>query len=63
MEAAVEAGITKVIVPKSNVKDIILDKAMASKVQIIPVETIIEVLREALYWKGKEAILKKMVNA
>lgn len=63
VEAAVEAGITKVIVPKSNVKDIIMDKAMASKVQIIPVETIIEVLREALDWKGKESILKKIVRA
>ncbi|MBI2143065.1 ATP-dependent protease LonB [Candidatus Woesearchaeota archaeon] len=63
VEAAAEAGITRVIVPKSNVKDIILDKARASKVQIIPVETIIEVLREALDWKGKESVLKKIVDA
>ncbi len=63
VEAAIETGITKVIVPKSNVKDIILDKAKAAKVSIIPVETIVEVLREALDWKGKEAILKKIVGA
>ncbi|MBI2550324.1 ATP-dependent protease LonB [Candidatus Woesearchaeota archaeon] len=63
VEAAVETGIRKVIVPKSNVKDIILDKASAAKVDVIPVETIIEVLKEALDWKGKETILKKIVAA
>ncbi|MBI2145198.1 ATP-dependent protease LonB [Candidatus Woesearchaeota archaeon] len=63
IEAAIETGIRKVIVPKSNVKDIILDKASAAKVEIIPVETIVEVLREALDWKGKESILKRIVGA
>ncbi len=63
VEAAIETGIRKVIVPRSNVKDIILDKASAAKVDIIPVETIIEVLREALDWKGKEAVLRKIVSA
>ncbi len=63
VEAAVETGIKKVIVPKSNVQDIILDKARAAKIEIIPVENIVEVLREALDWKGKEAVLKKIVSA
>ncbi|MEK6837645.1 MAG: S16 family serine protease, partial [Nanoarchaeota archaeon] len=63
VEAAIETGIRNVIVPKSNLKDIILDKASASKITIIPVESIIEVLREALDWKGKEAILRKIVTA
>ncbi|MBI3036632.1 ATP-dependent protease LonB [Candidatus Woesearchaeota archaeon] len=63
VEAAVETGIRKVIVPRSNLKDIILDKASAAKVDIIPVETIVEVLREALDWKGKESVLKKIVDA
>ncbi|MBI2580790.1 ATP-dependent protease LonB [Candidatus Woesearchaeota archaeon] len=63
VEAAIETGIKKVIVPKSNVKDIILDKASAAKISIIPVESIIEVLKEALDWKGREAILKKIASA
>ncbi|HIG98070.1 TPA: ATP-dependent protease LonB, partial [Candidatus Woesearchaeota archaeon] len=63
VEAAVEIGIKKVIVPKSNLRDIILDKAKAAKVQIIPVETITEVLKEALEWKGKEAILRKIAGS
>lgn len=63
VEAAVETGITRVIVPKSNIKDIIIDKAKAAHVVIIPVETIGEVLKEALDWKGKESVLKKIVGA
>ncbi|HLD06726.1 MAG TPA: ATP-dependent protease LonB [Candidatus Nanoarchaeia archaeon] len=63
VEAAIEAGITHVIVPKSNVKDIIVDAKKLKQVEIIPVETIAEVLREALFWKGKESILRKIAEA
>ncbi len=63
VEAAYETGIKKVIVPKSNVNDIILDKERAAKIEIIPVENIVEVLKEALDWKGKESVLKKIVSA
>ncbi len=62
VEAAAETGISRVIVPKSNLKDIILSKAAASKIEIIPVDTIVEVLQHSLYWKGKESILKKIVS-
>jgi Lon-like ATP-dependent protease len=60
VEAAIEAGLSAVIVPKSNVQDIILDKTKQGKIKIIPVETIAQVLEEALIWKGKEQILKKI---
>ncbi|MBI4148882.1 ATP-dependent protease LonB [Candidatus Woesearchaeota archaeon] len=63
VEAAIEAGITHVIVPKSNMKDIIVDAKKLKEVQIIPVETIAEVLEEALFWKGKESILRKIADA
>ncbi len=62
VEAAADVGIRNVIVPKSNMKDIILDKSRASGIRIIPVETIGEVLKEALDWKGKESVLKKIVS-
>lgn len=62
VEAAIEAGIEKVIVPKSNLKDIIISKQDLKKIEIIPVEMIEEVLRETLDWKGKEDILKKIVT-
>ena len=62
VEAAIEAGIKKVLVPKSNLKDIVIDKEDLKKIKIIPVETIQDVLKEALDWKGKEDILKKILK-
>jgi len=63
VEAAVEAGIAKVLVPKSNLQDIILDKKTLSKIKIIPVETIEEVLKEALDWKGHNKILMMITKS
>ncbi|MGV8086857.1 MAG: ATP-dependent protease LonB [Candidatus Woesearchaeota archaeon] len=60
IEAAIAAGIKNVIVPKTNMQDIIVDKEKLSQIRIIPVETITEVLKEVLEWKGKEDILKNI---
>jgi len=62
VEAAIEAGMKNVIVPKSNLKDIIVPTQKLDKIRIIPVETIEEVLKEALDWKGKEKILNMIVK-
>lgn len=62
VEAAIDAGIKKVIVPKSNMQDIVLNEKLAKKITIIPVETLEEVLKEVLNWKGKEAIFKKIMK-
>ncbi|MCL4345685.1 MAG: ATP-dependent protease LonB [Candidatus Thermoplasmatota archaeon] len=48
VEAAIEAGLEKVIVPASNFGDIILDQNHKDKIQIVPVNTIEEVLENAL---------------
>lgn len=60
VEAAIEAGIKNVIVPESNLKDIVIDKEKLSQIRIIPVQRIEDVLKESLVWKGKEAILNKI---
>ncbi len=60
VEAAIEAGIKNVIVPKSNIKDIIIDRNELKKIKIIPVEKISEVLKESMVWKGNEKILRKI---
>ncbi len=62
VEAAIEAGIKKVIIPKANEKDLVLSPQQREKIIIIPVKTIQEVLKHALNWKGKENILKKLLN-
>jgi len=58
VEAALEAGIKRIIVPKSNLQDIIIDKDKLGKIEVVPVETIFQVLKEALDWKGKAEILR-----
>ncbi|MBI1969310.1 ATP-dependent protease LonB, partial [Candidatus Woesearchaeota archaeon] len=63
VEAAIDAGLKQVIVPKSNAKDIIVDGQRLKKINIISVDNIADVLREALVWKGKERILRKIARA
>ena len=62
VEAAIEAGIKRVIIPKSNEKDIVISKDKLEKIEILPVSRIEDVLKEALDWKGKEAVLKKLYS-
>ncbi len=62
VEAAIDAGIKKIIVPKANLQDIVLDKARLSKIKILPVEKISEVLREVMDWTGKKDILKRIMQ-
>jgi Lon-like ATP-dependent protease len=62
VEAALEAGMKTVIVPKANFKDIIVSKENLNKIKIIPVYTIEEVLKEALDWTGKQNILDKILK-
>ena len=63
VEAAIEAGIKNVVVPKTNLKDIIIDKDKINKINIIPVETIIDVLKVVMDWSGKQRILRQIVAA
>jgi len=63
VEAAIEAGLKNVIVPKSNLRDIIISPDKMKKINIIPVETMIDVLRVVLDWNGKQKILKQIVAA
>ncbi len=59
IEAAVEAGLTKVLVPKSNYDDLALDDDTRKRIEVIPVSNIYEVLSLALE-KGPEA--KKLLS-
>ncbi len=60
VEAAIEAGLKQVIVPKSNLQDIVVDKKKLTRIKIIPVQNIAEVLEHSLVWKGKGNVLKKL---
>ncbi len=57
VEAGINSGIKRILVPKSNLKDIILDEKILSKVKIIPVTNIIEVLENSLDWSRNKSTL------
>src|SRR3989338_1321438 len=60
VEAAIDAGITHVIVPKANLRDIVLSPAKFKKIDIIPVEKLSEVLENVCDWKGKSSVLEQL---
>lgn len=62
VEAAAEAGIKKVIVPKSNLNDVLIEDKYAEKIEIIPVETLNDVIENALTGAGKDELLRRLKN-
>lgn len=48
IEAAAEAGIKKVLIPKSNLKDVMLEKKYEEMIEIVPTETLSDVLENIL---------------
>ena len=60
VEAAIEAGFEKVIIPAANLQDVILDEAHEGRIEIIPVTTVVDVIKHALVdCEKKEELLKK----
>ena len=60
IEAAAEAGISKVLIPKSNMDDVLIEEHYRNKIEIIPVETLSDVLEHTLIGKGKKGLMDKM---
>ncbi len=61
VEAAINAGIKKVIIPQGNLKDVMLDPDKRKQVKIIPVSTLSQVLEEALCWsEDRKSLLDRV---
>ena len=60
VEAAIEAGMKQVIVPRSNMRDIVVDPKRLRKITVTPVDDIVDVLEHILVWNGKKQILSQM---
>lgn len=60
IEAAAKEGIKKVIIPHSNLKDVLIEDKYRSNIEVVPVKTLTEVIETALTGKGKDALLKKL---
>ncbi|USN45289.1 MAG: ATP-dependent protease LonB [Candidatus Woesearchaeota archaeon] len=56
IEAAINAGMKAVIIPKANEQDIVINNGMLKKISIIPVTRIEEVWDHILDWKGNQKL-------
>jgi Lon-like ATP-dependent protease len=64
IEAAAESGLKKVLIPKENIKDVVLEEKYVGNVEIIPVENLSDVLSHALVGgTKKEGLLRKLTAA
>jgi Lon-like ATP-dependent protease len=63
IESAAEAGIRKVIIPKANEDDVLLEDKYADQVEVVPVETLDEVLEHALVGDEKDSLLARLAKA
>ncbi len=62
IEAAAEMGLKKVLIPKANAKDVILENRYIGKIEIVPVETLSDVLENALVGPKKESFIRKLAT-
>ena len=63
VEAAIDSGLKKVLVPASNYGDIILDQKHKGRIEIIPVSTIKDVLENALIESPeRQSIMSKVTD-
>ena len=60
IEAAVQAGIKEVLIPQSNLNDVLIEDRYKDKVKVIPVVTIEDVLEHALVGKMKKKFIDKI---
>ncbi len=60
VEAAADAGIKKVIVPKANLRDVFIEDKYKDKIEVVPVETLTDVIEHALVGSGKQNLLKNL---
>ena len=60
IEAAAKAGIRKVLIPISNVDDVLIEDRYRGMVEVIPVKTIEDVLTHALVTGQKEGYLTRI---
>ncbi|KYK23726.1 ATP-dependent protease LonB [Thermoplasmatales archaeon SG8-52-2] len=60
VEAAAKAGIKRVLVPKSNLNDVLIEDNLKKDIEVIPVETLTDVIENTLIGPGKEHLLSKL---
>ena len=62
IEAAAKSGISKVVIPKSNMNDVLIDEKYEDQVEILTVDSLDEVLEHALVGKGEKVSLVERLS-
>jgi len=60
IEAAAEMGIRKVIIPRPNLRDVLLEDKYRGRIEIVPVDTLSEVLDHVLVGPKKSGLISKL---
>jgi len=60
IEAAAESGMKKVLIPSSNLNDVLIEKKYVDQIEIIPVDTLTDVLEHALVGPKKDEFIKDL---
>jgi len=60
IEAAAKAGIKRVIIPRSNLDDVLIEDRYRAMVEVVPVDHIEEVLQNALVPENRAGFLSKL---
>lgn len=63
IEAAAKSGIERVIIPRANMKDVLIDDAYKDQVEVIPVDTLDEVMENALVSNENKSSLVERLGA
>ena len=62
IEAAAKSGIKRVVIPKSNMNDVLIDEKYESQVEILAVDSLDEVLEHALVGKDEKVSLVERLS-
>jgi Lon-like ATP-dependent protease len=63
IEAAAQAGFRRVIIPKANLADVLIEERYRQKIEIVPVETLDEALNASLLaGPKKEGLIAKLAK-
>ncbi len=60
IEAAAETGLQRVLIPRSNLVDVLIEDKYRNQIEIIPVQTIYDVIKEATTGVTKDELLLKL---
>jgi Lon-like ATP-dependent protease len=62
IQAAIKAGFKEIIIPRSNLQDIVLLKSELEKIAVIPVSSLSDVVENSFVKSDKRARLLKSLN-